>query len=209
MSEHMVQLATPEHIRVPTATLTVKIADSANADGTIDIAVTSDKVALWVTLTTRAQGRFSENVFFLPANTKIVHFVPFSASTRSDDLALLKSSLRVEDYSMYRALTPPPAPPPASHFVEVAANTTCSLQGLSPVSEGDCGRASADLGFKYTGPRARPNISGCFVLETGQYAGNSNYNTNLSATCTPPCTLMGAVVRPLCENASQHGSSFV
>ena len=39
----------------------------------------------------------------------------------------------------------------------------------------------------------------CFVLTTGEYAGNCNYNTNKSATCTPPCTLMGAGVRVLCD----------
>ena len=202
VSEHMVQLVTPEHIRVPAAKVSFKVAPKANADGTIDIAVTSDKVALWVTLTTLAQGRFSDNAFFLPAATKTVQFVPFSPSTAPFDLAVLQASLRVEDFSMYRPLTPPPAPAPPSHFVEVAADTTCVKQGLSPVSEHDCGAASAALGFKYTGPRARANISGCFVLTAGPYAGNSNFNTNTSATCTPPCILQGSGVRSLC-GASQ------
>eukprot|EP01047_Picozoa_sp_COSAG01_P048772 COSAG01_NODE_4776_length_4750_cov_21.200817_2_plen_98_part_00 len=49
-----------------------------------------------------------------------------------------------------------------------------------------------------TGPRARANISGCFVMTTGPYAGNCNFNTNKAATCEPPCTLMGSVVRSLC-----------
>ena len=104
VSEHMVQLVTPEHICVPPATISLKIAGAANADGTIDIVVTSDKVALWVTMTTLAQGRFSDNAFFLPAATKTVQFVPFSASTAAEDLATLKASLRAEDYSMYRSL---------------------------------------------------------------------------------------------------------
>ena len=80
------------------------IADTANKDGTINIAVSSDKVALWVTLTTLAQGRFSDNVFFLPATTKTVQFIPFSSSTAADDHRSLTASLRVEDFSMYRPL---------------------------------------------------------------------------------------------------------
>lgn len=104
VSEHMVQLVTPQYIRVPEAMISLKIAEKANADGTIDIAVTSDKVALWVTLTTQAQGRFSDNAFLLPATTKTVQFIPFSKSTAADDLSSLKQSLRVEDYSMYRSL---------------------------------------------------------------------------------------------------------
>jgi hypothetical protein len=36
------------------------------------------------------------------------------------------------------------------------------------------------------------------VLTTGQYKGNCNYNTNKSATCTPPCTLFGDSVQSLC-----------
>ena len=96
----MLQLINPMHIRVPRANLMFKVAEAANADGTIDIAVSSDVVALWVTLTTLAQGRFSDNVFFLPATTKTVQFVPFSSSTAADDHRVLEASLRIEDFSM-------------------------------------------------------------------------------------------------------------
>jgi hypothetical protein len=96
--------------------------------------------------------------------------------------------------------TPVPSPPspPASSYIEVPAATTCTKQGIEDVSEVDCGHACLALGFTSTGPRARANISGCFVMTAGPYAGNCNYNTNKSATCTPPCTLMGVVVRSLC-----------
>lgn len=104
MSEHMVQLVKPMDMRVPVAKLSFKIAAAANTDGTIDIDVTSDKVALWVTLTTLAQGRFSDNAFFLPATIKTVQFVPNSPSTSAHDLGELKASLRIEDFSMYRPL---------------------------------------------------------------------------------------------------------
>ena len=104
MSEHMVQLVKPMDMRVPHAKLSFKIAEVANKDGTIDIAVSSDKVALWVTLTTLAQGHFSDNAFFLPATTKTIQFVPNSLSTASEDLHVLKDTLRIEDFSMYRPL---------------------------------------------------------------------------------------------------------
>eukprot|EP00038_Savillea_parva_P004143 m.134586 g.134586 ORF g.134586 m.134586 type:complete len:1103 (-) comp11390_c0_seq3:144-3452(-) len=112
ISEHMVQLVRPMALLVPNATVSFNVSEARNPDGTIDVAVTSDKVALWVTLTTLAQGRFSDNAFFLPATTKTVQFIPFSASTSGSDLDVLKSSLRVEDYSMYKSLPPAPPPPP-------------------------------------------------------------------------------------------------
>ena len=88
--------------------------------------------------------------------------------------------------------------PPSGAYIEVPADTSCVRQGITPVPEEDCERACYALGFKPTGPRARPNITGCFVLTEGQYKGNCNYNTNATATCTPPCELYGAVVRSLC-----------
>ena len=96
--------------------------------------------------------------------------------------------------------TPVPSPPspPASAYIEVPADTSCVQQGISGVTEAECGHACLALGFKSTGDRARANISGCFVMDSGPYAGNCNFNLNKSATCTPPCTLMGSVVRSLC-----------
>ena len=54
------------------------------------------------------------------------------------------------------------------------------------------------VAMKSTGARARPDPPGCFVMSTGQYKGNCNYNLNKSATCHPPCTLYGSEVRQLC-----------
>ena len=85
-----------------------------------------------------------------------------------------------------------------NRYIEVPAATTCVKQGITPVPSADCSRACLALGFKGTGPRARPNISGCFVMTEGPYAGNCNFNSNLSATCTPPCQLYNSTVRSLC-----------
>jgi hypothetical protein len=96
--------------------------------------------------------------------------------------------------------TPAPAPPapPGGDYIEVPADTTCEAQGIQPVPEELCSHACVALGFKSTGDRARPNMSGCFVMADGQYANNCNFNTNKSASCKPPCTLFGASVRALC-----------
>jgi hypothetical protein len=51
---------------------------------------------------------------------------------------------------------------------------------------------------RLSGARARPNISGCFVMTQGQYKDNCNFNSNASAACTPPCELYGSVVQSLC-----------
>ena len=106
VSEHMIQLVKPMALRVPSAQVAFKVAKQPNTDGTVDITVTSDKVALWVTLTTLAQGRFSDNAFFLPATAKTVRFVPFvsGAVAIANEIATLRASLRIEDFSMYRPL---------------------------------------------------------------------------------------------------------
>ena len=73
----------------------------ALASGTADkptVSVTTDQAALYVTLTTLAQGRFSDNAFLLlPGETKQLAFVPFTGF----DYAELQSSLRVEHVASY------------------------------------------------------------------------------------------------------------
>ena len=101
MSSHMVQLVAPSELEVAKATITLTVAEKANANGSIDIVVASDAVAVFVTLTTLAQGRFSDNCFLLPATKRTVQFIPFLHETASTDMATLKASLRVEDHSAY------------------------------------------------------------------------------------------------------------
>ena len=96
------------------------------------------------------------------------------------------------------APSPTPQYPNASMYIEVPAATNCVRQGITPVPAADCDRACYALGFKGTGARNRPNISGCFVLTEGKWAGNCNYNSNASATCEPPCSLYGSTVRSIC-----------
>jgi hypothetical protein len=96
--------------------------------------------------------------------------------------------------------TPVPSPPspPASAYIEIPAATTCQAQGIADVTVADCSHACLALGFRNSGLRSRANMSGCFVMSTGEYAGDCQFNLNASATCTPPCTLYGSITRALC-----------
>merc|ERR1711862_846040 len=86
---------------VPFATVSMLLSEARNDDGTVNVTVSSNKVALYVTLTTRAQGRFSDNAFFLPATSRVVQFIPHQGHLSDEEFELLKTSIRVEDHSMY------------------------------------------------------------------------------------------------------------
>jgi len=72
----------------------------ANADQTADITVTktSPNTALFVTLTTLANGRFSDNAFVMVDKSVTVKFISFDYEL---NIALLRSSLRVEHIGTY------------------------------------------------------------------------------------------------------------
>jgi hypothetical protein len=100
-SKNVIPFAEPGKMRLAKSMATVVVADEANADGTVDIDVSASHVAMYVTLTTLAHGRFSDNAFLLGSNGKlqtVVQFIPFGKL----DLSMLKSSLRVEDVSSYQ-----------------------------------------------------------------------------------------------------------
>jgi len=84
--------------------------------------------------------------------------------------------------------TPVPAPPspPSSQYILLPAGTTCLKQGITELTEYECSLAVKDFGYKYTGPKQRPIMVGCFVLSGGPYKGNGNFNENASATCCDP-----------------------
>lgn len=101
---HVVHLTAPVNLVVKNATLSATVANQPNEDGSIDVSVTTDAVALFVTLTAAAPGRFSDNAFLLlPAVPYRVSWIPFVAGNSTMDWELLKSTLRVEDHSAYAA----------------------------------------------------------------------------------------------------------
>lgn len=87
-------LAPPQELQLKKASVGFKVAQAPNADGSVDITVTTDAVALYITFTTLAHGRFSDNAFALAPSCSpaTIQFVPFGAL----DAGLLASSLRVE-----------------------------------------------------------------------------------------------------------------
>ena len=98
VSDNLIPLTSPAKMLLSKAKVAFKVASAASADGSVAITLTTDKVAVYVTLTTLANGRFSDNAFLLlPSKPMQVDFVPFGAL----DMATLTKSLRVEDVSAY------------------------------------------------------------------------------------------------------------
>jgi hypothetical protein len=62
---NVIPLLPPMNLTLPMAEVTATVIDSINDDGTVDIEVKTDKVAMYVVLTTLAQGRFSDNAFLM------------------------------------------------------------------------------------------------------------------------------------------------
>jgi beta-mannosidase len=101
--QHLVHLTAPLNLALPRATLSATVAPQPNPDGSVDIAVSTDAVALFVTLTAGAPGRFSDNAFLLlPGAPLTVQWLPFVAGDAAADWALLKATLRIEDLSAYQ-----------------------------------------------------------------------------------------------------------
>ena len=94
-----VLLATPSAMTpLPPANVRAVVAPAPNADGSIDIAVSTDGTALYVTLVTAAQGRFSDNAVILPKGVAtVIRFIPFGAL----DEGLLRSTLKAEHVAQY------------------------------------------------------------------------------------------------------------
>lgn len=78
----------PKNLELAKANVKFEVLEKS---GTVHVKVSTDNIALFVTLTTLAAGRFEDNCFLLE-NEKTVEFIPFGKM----DLDLLKSSLRVE-----------------------------------------------------------------------------------------------------------------
>lgn len=113
-SSHVILPMVPAKLKVVATKLTVKVGEPA-ADGSVPVTVTSSAPALYVTLTTAAQGRFSDNVFLMfDQLSTTVNFLPFELAGPLD-LKLLKSSTRVED--LYANLMHKPAAQENAVFV--------------------------------------------------------------------------------------------
>ena len=82
-------------MRLPMSNVTATIGSRDSTTGHVPITLRATHTALFVTLTTLAAGRFSDNVFMLRGGkdyARTIWFIPWEEQQE----ALLRSSLRVE-----------------------------------------------------------------------------------------------------------------
>jgi len=92
LSRNELFLTIPKEMKLPKPTITWDV-DNLGA-----ITFQSDAVAVFFTLHTQAQGRFSDNAFVLFPGKTVIQFIPIG----NLDVALLKSSLRFEHVQLYQ-----------------------------------------------------------------------------------------------------------
>ena len=100
LAENWALLASPASTSFPSAAAVALAAAVGEPDaaGEVPITLSCQATAIFVTLTTLAQGRFSDNAIIIPGpGNATVNFVPWGPL----NLALLKSSLRVEHVALY------------------------------------------------------------------------------------------------------------
>jgi hypothetical protein len=106
LSSHVILPTAPYALKLPKSNVTATVSSQANLDGSINVHIEGTAAALYVTLTSLAQGRFSENAFLLADSgsqefgskfVKEVSFIPFGQL----ELKLLQNTLRVEHMALY------------------------------------------------------------------------------------------------------------
>jgi beta-galactosidase/beta-glucuronidase len=102
VSQNVIAMSSPANWHIPKAVVTIKSITTDSSTGGATINLSTDKTALYVTLTTKAIGRFSENTFVMvPGKDKVIEFVPFVG--QKVDQAVLKATTRVEHLGSYLA----------------------------------------------------------------------------------------------------------
>lgn len=97
VAENFLLAEIPGNLQLPAATLDVSVGSPA-PDGSVPVTVTSSATALYVQLTSQAQGRFSSNAFpMMGASSVVVNYLPFYAT----DADVLAQTLRVEHLAQY------------------------------------------------------------------------------------------------------------
>jgi beta-mannosidase len=100
LARNTILFTTPQHLTLLPVELTVRVSSSINDDATVDVYISkkaNTPAAVWVTLATRAQGRFSDNAFVMAEERVLLQFIPFGAL----DAVLLNKTLRVETANDY------------------------------------------------------------------------------------------------------------
>lgn len=99
-SAHLSLHMAPKDLHLAPAAITTEVLPPSPTTGKVAVVVSSNATALYVTLTSAANGRFEDNAFWLTAgNPKTIGFVPFAgaAAKAGEQLAAeLKATLRTE-----------------------------------------------------------------------------------------------------------------
>lgn len=103
VSSNTIPFTTPEKMKLAKAS--VKVSAVAKSNGEMVAQVTTDAVAMYVTLTTLAHGRFEDNSFLLLPPGREVKFLPATPSPHEslqECYRTFADSVRVEDVSVYQ-----------------------------------------------------------------------------------------------------------
>ena len=96
LCDNWILLTEPKYLELQPA-YTQAVVGQANPDGSIDVHVTTKNIALFVTLTSPAQGYFSPNAMTVRPPGMTVQFIPMEGRP----ITPAELSFRVEDMSMY------------------------------------------------------------------------------------------------------------
>ena len=111
LCDNLLLFGPPKGLSVPAAVVTANVSATAvpskPSNIVIDVELVKGKSALYVTLTSAAPGRFSDNAFLLTESTSPlrVEFIPFLRDREGGGHAadaLLARTLRVEHMALYR-----------------------------------------------------------------------------------------------------------
>jgi hypothetical protein len=130
LAENTIFLAPPGALNVSRDVRVGFVVGDEAADGSVPVTLTpsggvAGAPALWVTLFTLAQGRFSDNFIALLSGSRVVRFLPFAPGQR-DTLA---ASLRVN--AVGELLRPMPPPRPASGTCTTHSDTDGAGSGTT------------------------------------------------------------------------------
>ena len=99
VSRNILPFVAPKKMTLPTsAKVAAVVNDTISSDGErVAITLSSNETAMFVVLTTKVPGRFSDNVVMVEAGqSMILEFISWEGPLTAAGLELLKSSLRVE-----------------------------------------------------------------------------------------------------------------
>ena len=111
LCDNLLLFGPPKVLSVPAAVVTANVSATAvpskPSNIVIEVELVKGKSALYVTLTSAAPGRFSDNAFLLTESTSPlrIEFIPFLRDREGGGQApdtLLARTLRVEHMALYR-----------------------------------------------------------------------------------------------------------